>query len=267
MASNVNDIMSGTGFRFEFGRPKEARRVFQRVYPAGLDALSAIQSDVTIPRVGNFHSNGYLQLRCADITADVISLSQSGESIVRIIADYIDTGYVHIQFSSTTATISSPFDIDGNRVSVTYNGDEYLGRIEIEESRTTMQIERVVSLSPYQTTLAAWIEARENKCNDATFLGQPARCWRIAQIDAELLFETYDANILVDRTYRVRFFVEMRPARDLELTAGAPLTTVAGWDQLKYYEVDGNIPADAVVETVQTCETADFSAIFAGITF
>lgn len=263
----VNDLQNGAGMLFEFGRAKEARRVFHRPYADGRDGLGQLKLDATLPRVGDFYSNEFLELRASQISAEAIGGSADGKTEWRIVVEYIDVGYVHIQFGATTATITSPFDLDGNRNSVSYNGDEYVGLVEVEETRMTLEIERVVSISPYVTTIAAWVEARENKCNAATFLGHAARCWRIAQIDAELLFETYDFGVLVDRTYRVRYFLEQRPARSVELIAGGGLVAVPGWDELKYYEADGGVPVDAEIEAVVLYDEADFSSIFSGIQF
>lgn len=267
MANSIDDLRDGSFLRFERGRATQGRRVFQRVYPAGKSGLAAIKTDFTLPQIGDAWDDvDYPQLRMVDVDLRIVSLDDQGRSICKITADYVDMSEIHVEGGSTTAGILTPFDADGNLIVVSREGDQFIAQIEQEESRGYMVIERVFTFGPAVETIEAWIKDRENRVNHDTFAGQPARCWRLARIEYELLFERIAFGSVLQQIYRLRFFCERRPARLVELYVGETKTSVPGWDAIVSYEADGVVPSDAVFTVKQRYQTLDFASLFTGVT-
>lgn len=269
MAANLDNLKEGTFIRFSMGRAVSGRKVFQRAYTGGVPGLAEILTDYTLPSIGDEYDAQYPQLRVVDADMKVQSTDRTtGASIVHIQFDYIDMSEIHVDGGSTTATVQTPFDSDGNRITVSREGDEYVALIDVEEARSYLLVERVLTFAPEIEEIATWVKERVNRVNDDTFLGEPARCWRVARIEYELLFERIAFGNVNQKVYRVRIYAEHRPARDVELVAGESLETVAGWDAIVAYEADGVVPADAIFTVKQRYTEIDFATqIFYGITF
>lgn len=269
MSHDIDDILEGTYIRFARGRATEGRRVFQRGYTGGVPGLAEILTDYTLPAISDAYDEQlYPQLRMVDADMKVTSTDrETGASIVRINFDYIDMSEIVVEGGSTTASIQTAFDSDGNRITVSREGDEYVALIEAEEARSYIVVERVLTFAPDIESIPVWIKARINRVNDDTWLGEPARCWRLARIEYEALFERVAFGNVNQKIYRVRFYAEHRPARQVELVAGETLETVAGWDAVVAYEVDGGVPSDAIFSVKQRYAELDFDALFSGVTF
>lgn len=267
MASNADNLKDGTFIRFSNGRAVEGRKVFQRVYLPGIAGLAQMLLDSTLPKIGDEYDGSFPQLRVVDADLRVINLDKDGNSVVRVTVDYEDMGDIHISGGSTTASVLTSFDSTGARITVDRNGDEYVAQVEIEEARSFIVVERVLTFAPEFETVAEYVKGIVNTVNDDTFLGDAARCWRIARIEYELMFERVTGTNVVQQVYRMRYYIEHRPAKDIELVAGETFETVAGWDSIVAYEIDGAIPSDAIFSVVQKYAESDFDTVFSGVTF
>lgn len=264
--NNVDLIADGTYLRFENGRAVEGRKVFQRTYSGGLDAFGAVKNDNTLPIVGDRFSSDYPDLAC--ISADITHRSQNedGASALRIVAEFIDQGRVHIEGGSATATVLTSFDRQGNRLEVAYDGETYIAQVEYEEPRGYMLIELHKTFEG-SATMAQYVRANLNKVNSADFEGLPPRCWRISKIDYQLVRDWFQG--VQRKAYRITFYVESLPPKLAELVPNEPKTLVPGWDKIVGFEQEGGIiPADAIFQVEELYDAAEFggeTGIFAGV--
>lgn len=270
MASNIDKLKEGTFIRFENGRAVEGRQVFQRIYPAGLAGLAAFVTDATLPQIGDAYDDAYPTLKLVDIDISVKSADATGQNIVHVKCDYVDQGTAHVEGGASTATVLTSFDVDGNRIEVEHNGDSYVAQVPFEEPRRWIQIQIAQTFEGSQADsgINAHVESTLNKVNADTFQNMPPRCWRVAKIDHELMRDWFQG--VQKKTYMVRYYLESRPVKVVELTPGGGTTNVAGWDTVIGYEADGAIPADAVFRVIELYGAIDFGGsggVFGSVVF
>lgn len=268
--NNVDLLKEGTFIRFEAGRAVEGRKVFQRIYPAGLAGLAAMLTDMSLPQVGDAFDDLYPSLKMIDARMDVRGVDAAGQSQVLVDCEYAAQDPVHVQGGSSTASVLTTFDRNGDRIIVSHAGDEYIAQVEYEEPRSWLQVQltQVFEGSQAESGIAAHIASTLNRVNADTFQGKAPRNWRVVSIDHELVRDWFAG--VQKKAYRCTYRIESRPARQVELTPGGGLTTVPGWDQTVAYEADGAIPSDAVFTVVELYDELDFGGgggVFSGVVF